>query len=63
MLILRIDFKCPLCENDKDFYTMPMKKKVNNRGDFSRSLNEYEVMCKSCRKSYVLEFTIKNVQI
>ena len=58
MIDLRIDFNCELCKKN-DFYTMPMKMKVNNKGDFIRSLNKYELVCRDCRQSYILEFTIK----
>jgi len=50
----------PGCNNKTEWYAMPLKKKIYNN-DFITSLNEYELQCKKCKKSYILKFSIDMV--
>lgn len=60
MLILKIDFKCILCGQGENFYTMPedVKTKSNDR---IHSLTKYKLVCKNCGKTYFLKFNIDAV--
>jgi len=60
MFTLKIDFKCPLCENKDKWYCMPLKEQTKSK-DFIRSLDKFELVCKKCSKSYFLSFKIKAI--
>jgi len=60
MIILKINFKCPMCENNKDFYLMPLKERTSGN-DYVDSLTKYEMKCKKCGKSYIISYDIKIV--
>lgn len=62
MITTRISFKCimPGCNNKQYWYIMPLKEKTNSN-DFVRSITKYELVCKKCKKTYILKFTIKAI--
>ena len=56
MVKCSIDFSCMLCGH-KDFYISPVGKKTISN-DIVYSMHEYKLVCKKCRKTYVLDFKI-----
>lgn len=62
MITTRINFKCimPGCDNTKNWYVMPLKDKIKSK-DFVRSITRYELLCKKCKKTYILEFKIEAI--
>lgn len=60
MITAKLEFTCVLCGNKNKFYIMPLEEKVNS-GDFIHSPNKYKIVCKNCKKTYVLTLTIKAV--
>jgi len=58
MIRLTIDFHCPLCGQNKDFYAMPMDKAVG-KNDTVPSLTDYLLRCKKCKKKFVLKYEIR----
>jgi len=58
MLIVTIDFHCPLCGNNKDYYVMPVDKKVS-KNDTVASLTDYLLRCKKCKAKFLLKYKIE----
>ncbi len=56
MLTMNLDFECSLCGKE-DFYIMPEKIKTISK-DYTRSITEYEVVCKHCNKTHTLTINI-----
>jgi len=59
MLRASVDFICKLCNQSKNWYIMPLKKKAGN--SYIRSLTQYQIICKKCKKEYILQIKIKAV--
>ena len=57
MLYVKVDYKCPVCSNRKNFYIMQVDEKLPN-GDFVSSNNNFLVECKSCRQKFLLTINI-----
>lgn len=56
MLKVKLDFRCMLCDH-RDFYVSPVGEKTAFE-DIIYKLDEYQLVCKKCRKTYVLDFKI-----
>jgi len=52
---LELTITCTLCgnSNDKEFYIMPVEKKVKDGKIFS--FVEYKLVCQRCRKEHTLK--------
>lgn len=59
ILNLNLTIKCKLCGNtaDKNYYTMPVEKKVKDGVIFS--FLEYRIVCKICGSSHILKTTVQ----
>jgi hypothetical protein len=60
MITINIDFHCKLCNNNTEFYAMPLDEKVGENESVP-SINVYKLMCKKCKKSYILHYDIKMI--
>jgi hypothetical protein len=52
MITVNIDFHCKLCNNNTEFYAIPLDEKVSEN-ETVPSINVYKLMCKKCKKSYI----------
>jgi len=56
MIILKINYKCLVC-NKESFYFMPMDKKTKS-GDYISSETQFLAKCRNCKQKYMLQVNI-----
>ena len=59
MIKCQLDYKCPLCSNT-DFYMSPVGEKTVSK-DIVYSLHQFQLVCKKCYKTYLLDYKIEAV--
>ena len=57
MLTCKVPFQCVLCGEEKDFYVMPLDKKVSSK-EKVHSLTYYKIVCKKCGKEHFFHYRI-----
>jgi len=61
MITLRLDFKCILCQQSKNWYIMPFDEQTPSK-DYVHSVNKFRLACKGCGNNYKLSFKIEELK-
>ena len=60
MIYTKIGLKCQLCGQKSQWYIMPLSVKAG-KDDFVYSPTKFKVVCKICKKTYILEVKLKSL--